>query len=392
MIEKVNKNAVKIAALCLTMVIMGPTAISPIIANLIQAFPESKVTTIQFLMTYPCIIIIIVTIIMGKVSAFVPKKVLACIGTFLIALMGVGAYFFHGSVEILYMWATVMGVGIGMTHMNATAIIAEYFEGPERGAVMGLQSSAGNVGGMIMTLVGGAVAMTAWHANYLVYLLALVGFFACLIGVPSKKETVDRPESTAPNQTKEKLNPLVFYYVVIVVVFLALFNVSPVNFSLIVTERGLGEASFSGMVTSVFLLGGIISGIFFGVISRKLKNLTISFGFIMLFVGYIIINVTTNAAGLLTGAFLAGASICLIVPKITFNVTALSSPATMAMAVALVTAATNVGSFFSPLFTTASQAIFNSSSAGYRFVLAGIIACVAAIIVGIIEKSRKVPV
>ncbi len=383
-----NKRGIRIALLCLTMMIMAPTAISPIIANMIKAFPATQVTTIQFLLTYPCIIVIIVTLIMGKISTFTSKKVLACIGTLLIALTGIGAYLFHSSVTTLYLWATILGVGIGMTHTNAISLIADYFEGPERGTMMGLQSASGNVGAMLMTLTGGAIAATAWQANYLVYLLALAGFFTCLFFVPTKNPTTSEPvQSDSPK--KGTLDPAVIYYVAITIVFLALFNVSPVNFSLIVTERALGGTGFTGMVSGVFNVAGILSGLLFGMISNKLKNLTIASGYALLCIGYFIIALSSGAPMLLIGAFISGCSVCIVMSKIYFNVTTISKPSTIAMAVALITASTNLGSFVAPLFTAVAQAIFHNGAAEYRFLLSGIIALVGTLVVSVSEKVRK---
>jgi MFS family permease len=203
-----NKKHIKLAILCLMMVIMAPTAISPIIANLIEAFPQTKVTTIQFLLTYPCILVIIASIIMGKVSAFISKKILACCGALLIAVMGIGAFFFHGSVAILYAWATVLGIGVGMVHPNAIALVPDYFEGAERSSLMGLLSSAGNMGGIIMAFAGGALAVYAWQANYLVYLLALLGSLPVCFSSRLKKRRILRCRNKAsmPGEKKNCTN------------------------------------------------------------------------------------------------------------------------------------------------------------------------------------------
>ena len=384
-----NKSTIRVALLCLTMMIMAPTAISPIIANMIQSFPATQVTMIQFLLTYPCIIVIIVTLIMGKISTFTSKKVLACIGTLLIAMAGIGAYLFHSNIATLYLWATILGIGIGMTHTNAISLIADYFEGQERGTMMGLQSASGNVGAMIMTLVGGAIASTAWQSNYLVYLLALVGFFTCLFFVPTKNISTPVPEKSGALKN-ETINSAIFYYVVITIVFLALFNVSPVNFSLIVTERALGGTGFTGTVSGIFNVAGIFSGLLFSIITNKLKSLTIATGYALLCIGYFIIALSSSAFMLLLGAFIGGFSVCIVMSKIYFNVTTISKPTTIAMAIALVTASTNIGSFFAPIFTVVAQSIFHNSASEYRFLLAGIIALLGTIVIGIREKARKV--
>ncbi len=217
-----------------------------------------------------------------------------------------------------------------------------------------------------------------------------VGFFTCLLFIPSKKAAdIEMPQQSINAGGKEKLHKSVYSYIAITIVFMVLFNVSPVNFSLVVSEGALGGSDFSGIVSSIFLLSGIIVGILFGRISRILKKLTLPCGFLLLFVGYAVIYFSSSASVLLLGAFIAGGSICLVIPQVTMNITMLSTPSTVNIAVALLAAATNVGSFLSPLFTPAAKIVFNGSGVGYRYLLAGIVAVVCAVIVGITEHAKK---
>lgn len=179
-----SKAGIRAAILAMSVVQMGTNAISPILADIAAAFPQAGASTVQFLMTFPSLMVLVCSLAAAGAAAYIPKKVIAAAGCGLFCAGGVLSWLFHGSLTLLFVWAGTAGIGIGLVVPMATSLVTDCFEGAEQQSVMGLQSSAANVGAMLMTFFGGLLAAVHWSCNYLVYLIALPGLFLALACLP----------------------------------------------------------------------------------------------------------------------------------------------------------------------------------------------------------------
>lgn len=132
MYGKKNTGLLKGAILTMSFVQMGTNGIAPILAQIAAAFPEASSSTVQFLMTFPSIFCVIFTMLAALLSDRLPKKTLALSGLTIVAAGGILACLFHGSMTILFVWAALLGIGIGMVAPIAPSLINEFFEGEER--------------------------------------------------------------------------------------------------------------------------------------------------------------------------------------------------------------------------------------------------------------------
>ena len=180
--------SLKAAILTVSLVQLGTNGIGPILARISAAFPEASDTTIQFLMTFPILFTMVFEIVSALIAQKLPKKTLSIIGLAIIAAGGVLAVLQHSSLAILFVWAGVIGVGLGMVAPIAPALINENYEGREKQMMLGWQNSASTIGSMIMTFACGFLAAGGWHFGYFVYLLAIPGIICALIGIPSHKK------------------------------------------------------------------------------------------------------------------------------------------------------------------------------------------------------------
>ena len=123
-----RKTLFKASILTMSFVQMGANGISPILSQIGEAFPHASATRIQFLMTFPTIFSLFFTMISAFLSDVIPKKKLAVAGLATVGAGGVLAFLFHGSLGILFLWAAVIGIGIGMVSPMAPALINESFK------------------------------------------------------------------------------------------------------------------------------------------------------------------------------------------------------------------------------------------------------------------------
>ena len=449
MSKTVNKKMLKITILVVTFMQMATNGLSPAMSEIAAAFPEASASTVQMLMSLPGIFVVVLSFVSAELTARFSKKFLIGGGLVCLILVGVCGTLFHGSLQILFIWSVLMGLGMGLVIALTASLIADYFDGKEKEDLMGLQTSAGNVGGMIMTAVGGLLTSVAWNLDYCVYFLAVPGLILLLLFVPDGDEgkaaasaegtgtakaeetvtdesgavktedagsrasetrtveTVDGriqdktegKESSAAGQSEKDSSrgflvrkKKVWMYFVFSAMVLFLFNAGPTNLSMYVSEFEIGGSVISGWAATVFLLGGTLMGIAFGAISRRIGVCTIPLGFLLVAVGFGVMIFRQNLVCLFAGSLIAGMCISLVSAQGLLQVSALAeNPKESALASALIFAGANVGTFLTPQITNLAQAITGSESTFYRFMLAIVLALVMAVITLFITlHERKV--
>lgn len=403
MSKPINKNRIKITILVICFVQMATNGLSPAISDISAAFPNASASTVQLLMSVPGIFVVILSFITAGLTAKFSKKFLIGVGLVCLLLTGVLGVLFHGSLQILFAWSCVMGLGMGLVIALTASLISDYFDGKEKANLMGLQTSAGNIGSMIMTAVGGVLTAVAWHLDYLVYFIALPGLLLLLFfipsGSPSAKTEEGKPEAADTNpDTKTSgggamnllKSPRVWMYVIFSFLILFLFNAGPTNLSMYVSEFEIGTTVVSGTAASVFLLGGTLSGIAFGPVARKLGVCTVPVGFALAAVGFSIIVLQPSIVCLYAGSLIAGMSISMVSPQALMQISAqCTTPQESALASALVFAGANIGTFLTPMITNIAQAVSGSDSTRYRFLVAIVLAIVVTVITLILTLADR---
>ena len=379
-----SKNLLKIAIITMSLVQMGTNGIAPILAQIAAAFPQASDTTIQFLMTFPSIFCLIFTMASAFLSDRLPKKTLAVCGLSILCLTGILACLFHGSLVILYVWAAFLGIGIGMVAPLAPALINECFTGNEKQTLLGWQNSANNVGSMIMTFAGGFLATLGWNFGYLVYLLGAFGIFFAIIGVPGQSSKAITAANTSDKtrltglEGRGKFRLVILKEMIITCLFLFIYSAAPANLAMLVTERSLGDSAYAGTISTMFLLGGTITGLLFGLISKILKRWTALCGALLLIIGAVIIAISHGTVPLVVGCLVAGASISMILPICMGSASRLRGYETLNSAMIL--SSSFVGVFLAPFITNIGALVSGSDSTMYRFfTIAGI-----AVILGVL--------
>jgi len=391
--KKGSSTGLKIAILSMSLLQMATNAIASVIANIAADFPEVSVSVVQYLMTFPNLFLVISSLVCARLAVRIPKKRIAATGLCLGLASGILSFLFHQSIVLLYLWAAVLGCCMGSTAPMANGLIAEYFEGKERDTMLGLQTSASNLGSMIMTFAGGYLALFGWHYVYLVYFLGVPGIILTLLFVPGKpKDTAvfsSNQESQRKDKASRKIPGTAFIYFAIAFFYMICFYVGPTNLALIVQERSLGSTVLSGNAATVLLLGGVLMGLIFGKIAAKIGKYTICAGFLALVLGYLLIYLIPSVPVLYIGSFLIGTSNTLVLPQTMGSVvTADHDQSTMLMAICLAVA--NVGMFLAPAVTHITGAVMGNDLSSSRFLFTGILAAVFMVISFLVlSRMRK---
>ena len=385
-----NNSGLKAAILTMSFIQMATNAVSSILANIATEFPDASVTTIQYLMTCPNLMIVAVSVIAAGLAERISTRTLAATGLLLAAVSGILSFAVHGSILILYVWAGMLGIGVGLVVPMANSLISDYFQENERDTMLGYQTGAANAGSMIMTYVGGVLATIAWQFDYLVYLLAIPGLILTLMFVP--KQNVVAKDTVTTEKKKLKISAYEVLFCIVAAVYMLMFYLGPTNIALYFSEKQIGNTMTAGMASSLLLLGGVLMGFLFGKLAEKIGKHTITLGFLALFVGYTLIYMKGQLISTYIGCLLVGMSNPLVLPQCMGSVVTEDKQRSTVM-MSVVFAIANLGTFLAPGITTISKMVMHAETAASRFVFAGIVTgiltCVSFVWVQVSNRRKK---
>lgn len=392
--KSVSKSGIKATLIIVNLAQLGIMALSSVISNITELFPGVSEQTAQFLMTFPGLFIMITSLLSGILTRYVSQKKLAVIGLALNTLTAIGGLIFHQSIILLFVWAITLGLGLGLWMPIITAMASEFFTGKERASVLGHISGSQNIGAIFMTVAGGLLAAVSWYYVYLVYLIALPGLICAIIFLPDEKKMRDVAKDARVPKQKKSLTELgidkpVILFGLIQFCFGLPYNAGPANFSLLLAENSIGSTSTAGIISGLFLLGGILSGSFFGILAQKFKKQTITIGYLCVFVSFLGLGLSHSLVFYMLFAVIGGMGLPLTIAQTSLCVVEHKRPDQFAMATAFLFAAGNLGAFCSPFTTSLSTVITGNGSISVRMLFCAGLSLLFAVIIGIILKMRK---
>ena len=388
----------KIIMMCTSSLTMAGIGMSPMLAGMAKAFPEASDSAIQFVMTVPSILVIVIGFVFALLSSRIPNNILTGCGLLLGVLMGIGACFIHPSIGVLYFWSAVLGVGSGISANGQSTLANKLFTEKEKPGVLGLQTFAASIFAMLMTFAGGFLADISWELGYLVYLVAIPGMLGCFLFLPNiikplhHEEEAEKENAPAEEESDGGRLRIVQMIPLVLAAFITniSFNVSATNMSMFVEEQKLGTAAQAGTAATVMLLVGGLAGLAFGLLYKRIRSHLVTLGLLLLAVGYTIVFFSNAYWMLILACVVFGGSISFVMSCLTMKCFQIGGKDT-ALAVAIMLAGAHTGTLIAPVMTNISAAVFGTETVKYRFLLTAIIAGISAVIaaVYIILRSRK---
>ena len=122
-----QNNKILICIICISFVQMATNGISAILANIQSYFGSYPVSTIQFLMTFPSLFIIIFTLVSAKLLQYFSKKKLIEFGLVCVILSGILSFAGYKSLLVLFVGAALLGIGVGFCASFAISLISDYY-------------------------------------------------------------------------------------------------------------------------------------------------------------------------------------------------------------------------------------------------------------------------
>jgi MFS family permease len=392
--KKINTSTV--AIMTVFFIAAGGSAVNPVIQHIIRDFPDVSVALIRLVSTLSSFTAMFVTLGFGAIiGKKIKYKTVSLIGIVCYVLGGVGPAFFNTNIYIILFFRGIFGIAIGCLACR-NAYLLSTVEKARQARWIGNGQVVQNAGAAILQFVAGVLADINWRYAFYPYFVAVIAFFVVATMMTEPEVAGAAPAGTAAAAAgpapKGRLGTHFIIYVVIQ--FCTMIHAMPVltGMSTLVIARGLGNATTTGTILAVCQIGGLITGVIFGKFSELLKRFTMPASLFVQGLGIFLILVGGNVVLIGLGSVLSGIGTILII-SVNLTWTGQSvSKSSIAFGTAIVTTLGQIGSFISPYWINATNAIFRNY---YQFdvervYLMGSIVFVALIIVTcIFDVSAK---
>ncbi len=364
--------------------VMSGAAVAPALGEIYQAFPEAGVEGIRMVLTLPCLLIILGSLISGRLVAFMDKRRILISGLFFYLLGGLGAGLVASFVQLLIMRA-IMGIGVGLIMPLSISLIADYFTGNEQVQTMGLSTAISSLGGIIGNVLAGILAVISWRWSFSVYALGFPALFLVLFYLPKPKAALH----SSGDSIAHAMPKSVYYIGLLTFGLLIVFFSVPTSLAMYIQNQQLGSANTAGLGLGLANLFVFLAGTKFQSIYSRLKTYIVPCGLLLLGAGFALLSSSSSLLILFTGLVCFGLGFGILIPLVFLQTTRITSEVIRPRATALVGAFFYLGQFASPLFLSLVGKITGDYSIRLTFI---VLACslLLALLVSILI-TRKQP-
>jgi len=363
--------------------VMSGAAVAPALAEIARAFPHIGSNSIKMVLTVPCLLIILGSLISGRLVSVMKKRSILLIGLSLYLVGGLGAGMVDSFTALLVLRG-ILGLGVGLIMPLSISLIADYYSGDERGRLMGMSTAVSSLGGIIATVLSGIVAVISWRWSFSIYALGFAVLFLVLCFLPKLEK-----ESAADSEFKAQPLPSSIYYTAILTFgLLIVFFAIVTSLALFIQNQGWGNANTTGLalgLTNIFVFG---AGVKFQTVYSRFKSYTVPGGLLLLVVGFTLLSLSHNIYTVLAGLAVFGLGFGILMPLIYLQTTSVVSEEMRPRATALVGGCFYLGQFASPLVLSLVGIISGNYSIRMIFTVLTF-ALLAAFIVSAVMTIKK---
>ncbi len=366
--KTVNKNKLKVSILSLSLLtVMAGAAMAPALGVIREYFSDEKTLFVQMIISMPAVFIFLTSFVFPKLAAEFRARTLLMIGLAFYTIGGSVAGVFN-SIWLVLLMRALVGVGVGMIMPLSTGLLAFYFSPQEQEGLMGWSSAMNNMGGVIATLISGALATVSWRISFLVYLMGLISIVLCAAFMPNDKiQSDDREDdnekqrgSADPSQNIPSAGQVFrSNYVYIIAMFLEMstFFIYPANFAMVTARAGVIPEDLTAIIMATMDLVAFFGGMLFVKVKAAAGGSTKFVAPILFVAGYVLLGVVGGWFGVLAGSvcvgFANGEGIPLIISEASKKMGRLAATTVMP----LISAALYIAQFASPFIMSGVTAV-----------------------------------
>lgn len=362
------------AIMCLFLVSMGFTVVTPAMAVLGEHYAGKNVTWIS---TLPTLFTVLGTALAGSIMGKKVKyRTLAILSGLLYLIGGCAPALFDNYAGMLVCRA-ILGFGLGLMAPLGNALIVGNYKGQKQASLLGYGTLFMNGGGIILQMLGGALADMNWQLVFWGHAFGLIGLLMAFF-LPEPDAPAPAPEAAHAGK-KEKMGKAVWVIAILFVIFNVLNYPVMLNISGLFVARNAGTAAAAATALSMYTVAGCVAGLVFGTVFKFAKRWCLALGYILCGLGALCVYAGQTAVIMTLGLILIGFGFSTIMPAFFAWVGVVTPASTVAGAISICMAFTNLGAFISSFWLQLLNAIFGEN------VMSGLmIEIVVFLIIGVI--------
>ena len=300
---KLNSFA-KFSLLSISILLMSHLAISPVIPNLYKFYHESNqnigLASVESLATIPAIMITIFVLLSNGIIKFIGKKNTVLLGLLLIFIFGIVPAF-TTNFKVVLISRLFLGAGIGLFNSLSISMISDFFDEEHRGTMIGLRTAFLNIGKALTTFISGYLLIYGIQYTFLVYALALPIFVIFLLFVPNAENVNNKKVSIKFHKETIFLTLLTF---LVGISYMG----STIKIPTLLAEKYHYQPDIARNLLTILALSGILSGVIFGILVKRFKNLTLPIMLSFMTIGSVLFALTNNIVIFYIAAIFIGIS------------------------------------------------------------------------------------
>ena len=286
---KLNSFA-KFSLLSISILLMSHLAISPVIPNLYNFYhtnnPNIGLTSVESLATIPAMMITIFVLLSNGVIKLIGKKNTVLLGLILIFIFGIVPAF-TTNFKVVLISRLLLGAGIGLFNSLSISMISDFFDEAHRGTMIGLRTAFLNIGKALTTFISGYLLIYGIQYTFLVYALALPIFIIFLLFVPNAENVNNKKVSIKFHKETIVLTLLTF---LVGISYMG----ATIKIPTLLAERYHYQPDVARNLLTILALSGILSGVIFGILVKRFRNLTLPIMLSFMTVGSVLFALTNN--------------------------------------------------------------------------------------------------
>lgn len=302
-----------------SLIIMANATISPALPGLEALFaddPNVHLLT-RLLVPAPSLAVVLVAPLAGIAADRFGRRPMMLAGLLLFVLSGPAGLFLP---DLTWIFASrlVLGVAVAMIMTAQTALVGDYFSGRRRTALMGLQVSARNFGGMAFISVAGLLASVAPRLPFAIYGLAIIYLpfvWTAIRDVAGRGAVPASDDGTAIAVAATRWVGPVFALAGLQMLTAMIFFLNPTQIPFFAAALGYDSASATGAYLGVLMLSGGCTALLYSRIKARLGDAGgYAAGFALMALGFALLPEGAEFWLLLAGAALIGAGYAVVTP------------------------------------------------------------------------------
>jgi MFS family permease len=355
-------------------------AITPALTNIQTAFPGRSKTEIVLVLTAAAISVIPAMFFAGLLATKIREKKIILSGFLLLTISGVLSIFTTNFILLIALRA-LTGFGVGITAPFQTSIIPKYFTGYKADRLFGMQCFFASLFGMFYGVLGGWLAGIHWNFCFFIYVLGIAGIVIIQTFLPEG----DKPVAVL-DTSHFRLKPS-FLVLMVILLFYAVISFSfNTNISYVLTEWKIGNSGTVGVCVALTGMGGMIAGLCYGQIYKRLKFLVIPSGLAVVAIGFFFISTKSSLTMILFGSLLIGMSNGMIMPSCLKLAATLYNAHQSVISTALLLSVVSLAQFISPFASEMMKAYIGISTYQLSYVVYALFLFIFAIGTALLSK------